>query len=456
MTRISSRRWLILPIETKNRELHAKVLLALVAAERGWGVVIGDKTATRLHQQYLPPGTFLEKDINVGSATVFAAARAHGNRVSALCEEGLVYFNAEDYIQRRIDRDSVDLVDYFFVWGKRQSTDVAEVFNDGARTIVPSGNPRFDLLRPEWRGVYSKGVKRITEEYGRIILLNTKFSTVSNTHPDMQDYVAYLTRAGKIQTSSVEKLWQQYVSLNHELFSNFRETLPILAESFPNHTIIVRTHPSEDDAPWQEVSAGLSNVDVVHRGNVHEWIIAADAVIQNNCTTAVESFLLGKPAISYRPSTHTEAEFMLPNKVSIHAHTPTELVTCTRQALDNPGYGERLYAQQGALVREYVANIDGPMACETIMNTLDTLMLPHAPAQFPITRGGASLSVLRKIRRMVSPLYQGPHGYSYKKFPGLSLEEMQDIISSFQSLSSRFSDITVRKVDDNGFCIYRP
>ena len=38
-------KWLFLPLETKVRELDGKLLLAAIAAERGWAVIIGRKNS---------------------------------------------------------------------------------------------------------------------------------------------------------------------------------------------------------------------------------------------------------------------------------------------------------------------------------------------------------------------------------------------------------------------------
>ena len=54
-------KWLILPIETKVRELDGKVLLAAAAAERGWGVILGHKD-TSVQDSAGIKGIALEKD----------------------------------------------------------------------------------------------------------------------------------------------------------------------------------------------------------------------------------------------------------------------------------------------------------------------------------------------------------------------------------------------------------
>ncbi|MEQ1524424.1 MAG: hypothetical protein ABL936_24460, partial [Aestuariivirga sp.] len=101
--RIRPRRWLHLPIETKARELDAKMLLACSAAERGWGAIIGGKNVLRKFQMHLPQGVFVEKNIGPRQAAQFAFNRKQGNRVAAWCEEGLTYFSKPSFFRLKFD-----------------------------------------------------------------------------------------------------------------------------------------------------------------------------------------------------------------------------------------------------------------------------------------------------------------------------------------------------------------
>jgi surface carbohydrate biosynthesis protein len=291
-TVISPRRWLFLPLEIKARELHASTLLALVAAERGWGAVIGTKPATRGARDVLPRGTFLEKTAQASRVPTFQRAVDAGHRVSALCEEGLLYLEKDYYLQRRVAPAAFDVIDHFFAWGARQAEDVGQ--RNGK--VVVSGNPRVDIVRPEWRQVFLPGARRIQERFGRVILVNTKFPVVNHALPSLLD-----VRHGVAPTGANAALWQGYVNLQRQVMPHFLGMLPRLAAVFPHHTIVIRTHPSESREPWIDRARGLSNVRVIEEGSANEWMLASEITIQNNCSTGIEAYLLGKPAISYRP-----------------------------------------------------------------------------------------------------------------------------------------------------------
>ncbi len=117
-------RWLILPIETKVRELDGKLLLAAIAAERGWAVALGP-TESIVAATIGVQGVVLEKDGYFGNPRIGPFLKA-GNHVCALDEEGLVYLNSSDYYRRRLDEANLRRLNLAFVWGENQKHDILE------------------------------------------------------------------------------------------------------------------------------------------------------------------------------------------------------------------------------------------------------------------------------------------------------------------------------------------
>ena len=93
------RPWLLLPIETKVREFHAKLLLAAVAAEQGFQVLLGEQNAMLAQRRHLPRGIYLDKSVARTKTANFRRLKAAGNRVAAWCEEGLVYRDRDTYLR---------------------------------------------------------------------------------------------------------------------------------------------------------------------------------------------------------------------------------------------------------------------------------------------------------------------------------------------------------------------
>src|SRR5262245_8237992 len=86
---------LVIPVETLNRELDGKLLLALHAAKRGLRPIIGGRTVINGHLPGLPQSIFLSKGVRVGNRLVLWMAEQLGHIVVALDEESLVRYNDE-------------------------------------------------------------------------------------------------------------------------------------------------------------------------------------------------------------------------------------------------------------------------------------------------------------------------------------------------------------------------
>ncbi|MFQ5565923.1 MAG: hypothetical protein ACE5EU_06145, partial [Paracoccaceae bacterium] len=87
MTAVKS---LYLPVENLARELDGKLLLALVARERGWRPVIGYKVAIRGHRSIFPPGVYMAHHARGSIPGFFERFGRYGHQSVVLDEEALV------------------------------------------------------------------------------------------------------------------------------------------------------------------------------------------------------------------------------------------------------------------------------------------------------------------------------------------------------------------------------
>ena len=451
--RISPRRWLHLPIETKARELDAKMLLACMAAERGWGAIIGGKNVLRRFQKYLPKGVFLEKNIGPRQAAQFASNKAHGNRVAAWCEEGLTYFSKPDFFRLKFDERAFALADYAFVWGQWQKDAIAAQWSRGDRKIISCGNPRLDMLRPEMRSFYAANVRDLGRLHNRIILINTNFSGCNlNSNESFKEL---LRRTGKLADKATEVFAENYVAFQECMFGYFKDALPALAGAFPQHTIVIRPHPSEGHQAWDAIAKPHANVKVIYEGSAIDWILASEVLIQNNCTTGAEAFVLKAPCISYRPFMDSGFDDELINGLG---HTVTNLpelikLTCAIVEGRDPATGEQR-AEWDKLAALHMSALDGSPASERILDHLEQLELPILPGR---TLAGALSMRARVFSRNLTRFWgsAGNRGYTQQKFAGISPGEMNDILMRFGQATGRFEGLSVQSVAPDLFCVYR-
>ena len=160
---MTDRPWVLLPVEIKVREFHAKILQSAVAAERGFDVVLGEQNTMIRQMPALPRGVYIDKSIDRTKILPFGRLKAAGNKIAAWCEEGLVYRDRDAYLHERISEKSLTQSDIFFAWGGVQADDVGSYVPEAKSKIKISGNPRFDLLRPELLEFYDQAQDALRE-----------------------------------------------------------------------------------------------------------------------------------------------------------------------------------------------------------------------------------------------------------------------------------------------------
>jgi surface carbohydrate biosynthesis protein len=464
---VPPRRWILLPIgfALKAREFHGNALLAFEAAERGWGVIIGSKAIR--YNIGLPRGMLIEKNIAPGTGKKIAVSLKMGQRLSACDEEGLIYNNAEEYGRRKIERPAYDLLEMFFCWGRHQASDLVDRLGCDGDKIVIAGNPRFDLHRPELRGVFAERVSEIKQEHGPFILINTKFSQY-NGYYTAEAALAKMRAIGKVKTAPQEAEALGQIAFHQAGFHKFMELVEEASRRFPDYTIIVRPHPSERHDPWKAKAATLSNVRVICEGNVVEWILASDACVHNNCTTGVESYLLGKPAISYRPICDPKFDLYLPNALSAEAFDLSTVIDLLDKALR----GEKIdtaseEADRAAIASRFIENIGGKRACERFLDALEKLDLPDERLTYSIGSindiGFAAKKKLRSIRRALGggkiSWTWATQSAARKRFHALGSDDVTEadlleFLGAAQHHTGRFGDVQVIGLQKELLCIF--
>jgi surface carbohydrate biosynthesis protein len=366
-------RTVILPIEIKNRELDGMLLLGAVLAERGRHVILGNRLEINRFAHRLPPSLLLGKTITMLDEEVYYRWRHFGHRVVALDEEALVIWSKPIYVRRRVHPPTVAHVSALLAWGEENALTWEEAIPDGRPPIHVTGNPRFDLFRPVLREAEAELVGALRRRYGRFILFNSNFGSVNTVvdevtrfpHPDQ------LARTGREPPRYYEPALARH---RHAVLEAFLEAVPAIARRFPGHSLIVRPHPSERADTWREALQGLDNAHVVYEHGTPPWILAADAVLHHTCTTSVEAYLCGRPAISYRPVADPALDPLLTVELSEEATSLPELLAHLEARLG--GAPPQLDgAAEAALARHYVA-AHGPLAADRIADAIDTVDFP--------------------------------------------------------------------------------
>ena len=147
-----------------------------------------------------------------------------------------------------------------------------------------------------------------------------------------------------------------------------------LSKRFPDETIIVRPHPSEDVRTWKKFAEKFPNVKVLREGALNPWLLNADLVLQNNCTSAIESMFMHVPCISYRPMTDKRFDQPLPNYLSKNVFTEEEAISVVEKILSGSevAFDFETYENRS---KKYIANQQKDDSVRAIRECIDSLNL---------------------------------------------------------------------------------
>ncbi len=444
---------LYIGIETTVRELDAKLLLACVAAEAGFEVWMGQQKMFLRQLETMPQGILFNKSISPSKARKYAHYKRLGFPLVAYDEEGLAPFNADEYQKRRVNVDSLRALDYFFAWGEWQKTVIGQKAPDALRHVVTVGHPRVDLTRRTIRGFYADQVRALRERYGAFVLINTNFSFYNHFKGrDIEAFLRLKTKAGKVVDEEQRNYYRRISEHKKTLFYAFADLVVKIRTRFPELSVVLRPHPSEDHDYWRSTLPDDPNIHVVHEGTVLPWIMASTVMIHNSCTTGIEGYLLEQPVIAYRPVQNDELDIFLPNALSAEALNDETLLNLVEQLMSHDALPPEFEqsAEKKAIAEQYITGLDGPLSCERIVEYLKQIQFPartltsmpyHAYSRLK----RANAAIRQQIRRIVQskPTNAARQQYVRQKFPGLDLENVRGLVKQFHQATGRFAELHV-------------
>jgi len=458
---------LIIPVENQVRELDPKLLLACIAVQRGFAVIIGSHREVDFRITSFPRSLYLNKSMTERNLKMFRIIEKLGHEILTWDEEALVHLPAETYYSRRLSPVAIRYNSHLFAWGE----DNAELWRrypdlPPGMPIHVTGNPRSDMLRPELRAFYEAEAEELQKKHGKFILINTNFNHVNAFFP-AQNLFRPVKRAdeapqfGKAAVGMSREYAEGLRDHKQAIFKTFKQLIPTLDRAFPDHTIIVRPHPTENQQVYMDIAKDCQQVKVTNEGNVVPWLMATDVVIHNGCTTGVEAYMMGVPAVSYRAKineTYDLGFYRLPNLISHQCFDLDQLLDTLKKIIKGelgPANGD----ERQALVKQYLAAQDGPLACERIVDVLEKKMenqpeLPKPPLfdRF-LGRGLADWRLLVKYVRKHLPGKHAPPEFHRHRYPGISLQELIDRISKIQHVLGDTNDINAGYISDQIFLI---
>ncbi len=458
---------LLVPVENQVRELDAKLLLACVAAKRGLPSILGPKREVEFRIASFPRSIFLSKSLRIGNRKFFPVSRKLGHEIVAWDEEALVHLPDEIYFSRRLSAKGMQYVSHLFAWGD----DNAELWRRYPKLphetlIHVTGNPRNDLLRSELRSYYKNDVNHICNTYGDFILINTNFNHVNAFYPGQNLFKpakapGEIAEFGQAARGMPREYAEGFRDHKQAIFEDFQQLIPALEKSFPDHTIVVRPHPTENQVLYRKIAEDCQRVKVTNEGNVVPWLMATKTVIHNGCTTGVEAFVMRVPAVSYRATVsdfYDDGFYRLPNRLSHQCFNYEELEGTLRMIISGE-LGAADDDECKGLLNHHLAAMDGSLACERIVDVLEKAfdelkMSPPPPVRDRLS--GWLKTTKRRIRQRYKSHQPGilkSQEFERHRYPPINAQEISARLKRFQRLIGNGTEFKIESLYDRLFRI---
>ena len=332
-------RWLHLPVEVRVREFDAKLLLGCLAVKRGYHVTIGKKNPLIRGLPKLPSGIIFERSIAPRRAQDFVDFKKQGFSVCANDEESIFFYqHHEAALKQRTCEKSLSQLDYFFCWGKNQETIMSKAFPHCSDKFITSGTYRNDICRPEFAPYWESKVSELRKRYGDFILFPSNFSRAMHVRGGHQEMLALFQKHGAITTKKDQKFYAALLNHTTQSLQTFKKVLPEIRQAFPNHTLIIRHHPGELPVVWEELAKDDQGMIAIHEGPIQPWLMAAVAVFHHGCSTGLEAFCAGTPAISYHENFNDIYDRHLSTRIGPVARNSEELIEYLTAAIERKGF----------------------------------------------------------------------------------------------------------------------
>jgi surface carbohydrate biosynthesis protein len=425
---------LYIPIEVKNRELCAKVFLAKHAAEQGFNVILGRKNDLNELIVRMPPGIYFGLGAFENFRPFYANLKRRGFAVVVNEEEGLVTYSDSMYLDMRVSGETLQHIDELFTWGNENQHVLAKAFPGFDGKFQVTGNPRFDLLKPQNRQVYAAEMDEIAAKYGKFVLVCSCFSSINHFDKNL-DYVKSLVEKKTLRSKESIENFERYREIKVKTFAAFLEAIPGLAAANPSVNIVVRPHPAENMDVYREFETKFPNIHVDARFSVHPWIIKAEALVHHYCTTSIEALAAGTPRFALRPMKDDLSEKEIPFGCSVECVSVDDLLPRISEclAVGKEHWKGKPFTQDYSW---YVSNIGDHQAAEAIVSRISGISASSGLEK--IRPSGVKTLVAQIAYRTRKTLQKAIHGgrslrYLEHKFPHLSRDEVEGMLGTFGS-----------------------
>lgn len=421
------------------RELDSKLLLAVIAAERGHQVVLSDLVSLMwgIDTVVLQSGIFHTKSLSPSNQKISRHQRLvdKGFSITSIDEEGgLLEHGYERFAAVRYGERTMQQASAIFGWGLEDTDTLKKVYPSHESKIHSTGSPRAD----QWKSQFSSywGTPKAIPNKPYLLVSSTMAS--ANNMRRFHETVRSERDAGYFQRdpSSFSRLFG-VISEDFLLTLAFIEAIRHLATANDDYAIVFRPHPVENIDAWKVYLEGIPNVHVIREGSITAWINSAFAVMHNGCTTALEATISGKPVVTFLPFKQKYGR-EIPNKLGVAVETAEELEVAVARFFRTSQLVMQKSDSVGSALPVSIAKKiyldEEELAAQKIVKVWEKLRNSELSRPNNWTRFRALLWIV-KLRGVLRPLFQPTKlspGEGNYKFPPVDRADILDRVRRLQ------------------------
>lgn len=370
------RRNVYILVEESFRELRSRILLARAILRPDVDIIIGQQWWFAANLQHLPLGVALFKGNNSAQANVMASAKRAGHSVASIEEEAFG-LKAHDVFATLFDERVSNVCDLFLVQGDNLANFLRARFPSAQEKIKVVGNSRTEALQSYLQFKADDEASAFRERHGPFILINTNYASINPFDYDAYTYFRRCVGVGVLNPGSVTEmemfhsqcLWEQ---------QNLRVLISFIHKMATEHSeipIVLRPHPSENQAIWHSSLGNLSSLHIVSDDDHLPWTQACLALVHSGSTTGLEAVLLGREGINICAGVSAWHTRFIASVVNTNVKDADEAVAAVERELSD-GWGLKSNSQRLSDLQAYLRTDDDQSPSEKIADALLAIIPP--------------------------------------------------------------------------------
>ena len=406
-----------------------KVYLCNILSSMGFECYLGSKSEISFLINIFQNFIYLDKGYHKGNSDLIYNKVLQKNGIIVnLDEEGAVDFEDGSTLKGRYSNNLFESSELIFFWGKHQLQSINDDLRSKSKCKI-SGHPRFELLTKQFHFLYEYDLNLIKKKYNKYILINTNMGFGNNVRGDefvLKNYVDRFKDIEEIIKNDKIKI-KYFISLINEL-------------SKLDLNIVLRPHPEEDFSLYKKEFKNKGNVFITNNKSVIPWIIGCETMIHPDCTTGIESLMLGKKSISYIPDElNNDYLTFLPIKASVSLNKEKQVLNYVK----DKKYLKKVIFSDHKWLKN---NFNFPSnSLKTISKEINHIKINSESVYIDLSSKDI---FFKKIKNKIKYLLNGKDKLILSKSNGFNYSNVKRIHSEILKSNSSFKENTLNKIFD--------